>query len=99
MHHIRSEFAKIAPDSRRNRDRHQIFSPLEHWNRGDADEVAGWRERRVLDGRRIDTHVHALAKEVANEAVQCLVGAVTDVIVIARKEGDAEVAGLHADGL
>ena len=52
----------------------------------------------VLDRRRIDAHVDALAKEIFDQPVQRLVGAVADIIVIARKEGDAEVARLHAPG-
>ena len=103
LHLTRNEMAKLMKGVLG-----KFYAEWKHWpsravvhktSLFNADEVAGWRERRVLDGRRIDTHVHALAKEIANEAVQGLVGAVTDVIVIARKEGDAEVAGLHADGL
>jgi hypothetical protein len=43
--------------------------------------------------------VNPLAKQVFDEAVQRLVGAVPNIIVIARKEGHAEVAGLHDGGL
>src|SRR6478672_6077729 len=78
------ELAKIAPDARRNGDRNEIFGPLEHRNGRDADEVASRRKSRMLDGGRIDAYVRALPQEIADEAVQGLVGAVADVIVIAR---------------
>ena len=47
-----------------------------------------------VDRRRIDAHLHALPQQIADEAVERLVGAVAHIIVIARKEGDAEVARL-----
>ena len=43
--------------------------------------------------------LNALAQQILDEAVERLVGAVAHVIVIARKEGHAEVAGLHERGL
>jgi hypothetical protein len=43
--------------------------------------------------------LHSLLKQVADEAIQRLVGAVPNVIVIAREEGDAEVARFHAPRL
>ena len=62
---------------------------------GHADEVAGRLERRVVDRRRIDAHLRALAQQIADQPVERLVGAVADIIVIAREQGDAEVARLH----
>ena len=61
---------------------------------GNADQVAGRREGGLLDRRRIDADLHALAQQIADQPVERLVGAVADIIVIARKQGDAEVARL-----
>src|SRR3954447_22711459 len=96
---VRVELGEVAPDPRRQSNRQPIFCAGGNWDRGDADEIAGRRESGVLDRRRIDADLDALPQQVSDEAVQRLIGAVADVIVIARKEGDAEVARLHADGL
>ena len=56
-------------------------------------------ERRILDRRRIDAHLHALPQQIFDEAVERLVGAVAHVIVIARKQGHADVGRLHGGGL
>ena len=99
MNDVRIELRKVAPDPRGQCDRQPIFRPAGNWNRWNADDVAGRCESRVLDGRRIDADLNALPQQITDEAVQRLVGTVADVIVIARKEGDAEVARLHRVGL
>ena len=76
------------------RDREAIFGAAGDRDRGDVDQIAGRREGGLVDGRRIDADLHALPQQILDEAVERLVGAVAHVIVIARKEGDAEVARL-----
>ena len=66
---------------------------------GDADEVAGRLERRLFDRRRIDPHLGALAQQEADQPVERLVGAVADIIIIAREQGDAQRVGLHCRAL
>ena len=44
-----------------------------------------------VDRRRIDADLRALAQQIADQPVERLVGAVADIIVIAREQGDAEV--------
>ena len=56
----------------------------------------GW-ERRILDRRRIDANLHALPQQIVDEPVERLVGAVAHVIVIARKQGHADVGRLHGE--
>jgi hypothetical protein len=53
----------------------------------------------MFDRRGINADMHALAKQILDQPVQRLVGAVPDIIVIARKEGHAEVARLHRSAL
>ena len=53
----------------------------------------------MLDGWGIDADVDSLAQQIADKTVERLVGAVTHIIVIARKEGNAKVAGWHGAAL
>jgi hypothetical protein len=53
----------------------------------------------MLDRRRIDAQLDALAQQIVSEAIERLVGTVPDVIVIARKEGHSKIAWLHGAGL
>ena len=53
----------------------------------------------LFDRRRIDPDLDALAQQIADQAVERLVGPVAHIIVIARKQGDAEVGRLHGGGL
>ena len=99
MDDIGSELRKIAANALGKPDRQAIFGAARYRERGNADEIARGRERWILDGRRIDAHLDALAKQVSNKAVERLVRAVTDILVIARKEGHAEVGGLHRRAL
>jgi hypothetical protein len=89
------ELVEVAADTRGNRDRHAVFGPAGDRDRGNVDEVAGGGEGGVLDRRRIDAHLHALPQQIADEPVQRLIGPVPNIIVIARKEGDAEITRLH----
>ena len=52
-----------------------------------------------VDRRRIDADLRALAQQIADQPVERLVGAVADIIVIAREQGDAKVARLHRPAL
>src|SRR4029079_12876162 len=98
MDHVGVELGDIAPDPWRDRDRDAIFIAGRDRDCRNADQVAGRRKSRMLHGRRINPDLHALPQQVADEAVQGLVGAIADVIVIAREEGEAEVARLHGAG-
>jgi len=53
----------------------------------------------MLDRGRVDADFDALSKQIFNETVERLVGAVAHIIVIAREEGHAEVTGLHGSRL
>ena len=87
--------AKVPPDARRKRDGHSIFRSSRDRYRRNPDQIAGRRKGRMRNRRRIDSHVHALAQQIADQPVERLVGAVAHIIVIARKQGDAEIARLH----
>jgi hypothetical protein len=64
-----------------------------------VDYFSGRRKGGMFDRRGINADMHALAKQILDQPVQRLVGAVPDIIVIARKEGHAEVARLHRSAL
>ena len=49
----------------------------------------------MFDGRRIDADLGALAEQIPDQPVERLVGAVADIIIVAREQGDAELFGLH----
>ena len=99
MDDIGAELSKIAADPFGKPDRQAIFGAPGYRERGNADEISGRRERRIVDGRRIDAHLDTLPKQVSDKAVERLIGAVTDVIVIAREEGHAKVGRLHGPAL
>jgi hypothetical protein len=89
------ELSEVAADPRRKRYREAIFGASRDRDRGNADNLARRREGRLVDRRRIDSNLHALAQKEVDETVQRLVGPVAHIVVIARKEGDAEVCRLH----
>ena len=99
MDDVRVELSEVASDARRQRYRQAIFRAAGDWQRRDVDEVAGRGKSRLVHCWRIDADLHALAQQIADEAIERLVGAVAHVIVIARKEGDAEVGRLHGSRL
>ena len=72
-----------------------IFGAPRDGNGRDADKIAGRFKCRCVGRRRVDAHLHALAEQIAHETVQRLVGAVPHIIVIARKQGDADLVRLH----
>ena len=47
------------------------------------DEIACGGEGRVLDRRRVNAHLRSLAKQIVDEPIKRLVGAIANVIVIA----------------
>lgn len=53
----------------------------------------------MRNGWRIDANLDALAQQIVHQAVERLIGAIAHVIIIARKEGHAEIGGLHGAGL
>ena len=86
---------EVAADGARDAQRQAIFGAAGDRDGGDADDVADRLERRLVDRRRIDPHLRALAQEIVDQPVERLVGAVADIIVIAREQGDAELFGGH----
>ena len=96
MNHIGIELIKVSADARGNGDWHAIFGPARNRDRRNIHNVSGRRKSRLLHCRGVDAHVHALAEQIADKAVQCLIGPVPNIIVIARKKGNAKVARLHA---
>ena len=99
MDDVGVELGEVALDPAGKRDWDAIFVAGRDWDRGNADEIAGGFERGMLHGRRVDAHLHALAQQIAHEAIQCLVGSVPHIIVIAREQSDAKIGGLHDRGL
>ena len=93
------ELGEVAPDPRRQCDRQPIFGAPGIGTDGMLTRSPVGGKAGLVDRRRIDAHLDALAQQIADEAVERLVGAVADIIVIARKQGDAEVARLHGAGL
>src|SRR5690349_24594426 len=49
----------------------------------------------MFNRRRIDADMGALPQQKADKPVQRLVGAVANIIIVAREQGDAELFGLH----
>ena len=99
MHDIGIELGKVAADTGWQGYRKPIFGAAGNCDRRNVDEIASRFESRLINRRRIDADVHTLLQQVADKAVQRLVGAIPDIIVIAREEGHAEVARLHGAGL
>ena len=99
MHDVGIELLEVTANAGRQRKREAIFGSAGDWDGGYVDEVAGGREGGMFDRRRVNANLHPLAQQVAHEAIKRLIGAVAHVIVIAREEGHAEVAGLHGGGL
>ena len=96
---IGAELSKIAANPFGKPDRQAVFGATGYRERGNADEIAGRRKRRIVHGRRIDAHLDALPEQVTHKSVECLVRSVADIIVIARKERHAEVGRLHRRSL
>ena len=99
MHDVGIELLEVTANACRQRKREAIFGSAGDWDGGYVDEVASGREGGMFDRRRVNANLHPLAQQVADEAIERLIGAVAHVIVIAREEGHAEVAGLHGGGL
>ena len=99
MDDVGIELGEIAADTRAgSASGMPIFRAPGNRDRRDADDVARRGKGRLLHRRRIDPHLDALAQQIADKPVERLVGPVADIIVIAREEGDAEIARLHGAG-
>ena len=90
MDNVGVEIGKVTADGAGEAGREAIFGALGNGEAGQADEVAGRRKGRRIGRRRVDSHRVAVAQKIANEPVERLVGAIADIIIIARKKGDAE---------
>ena len=99
MDDIGPELLEVAAYSQGDGDRQAIFGAAGDGDGGNVDKIAGRRKSWLGHGRRIHSNLDALAQQKFDEAVQRLVGAVPYIIVIARKQGHAKVASLHAGGL
>src|SRR6476469_5530691 len=98
MDDVRVELGEVAADMCRDGERKAIFGAPRDRHGGDADQVASRLESRLRHCRRIDADLEPLAEEIADQAIERLVGAIPHIIVIAREEGDAEVSRLHGAG-
>ena len=83
MKHVGIELRKIAADSCGDGDRKTVFGSAWDRNGGNVDEIACGGEGRVLDRRRVNAHLRSLAKQIVDEPIKRLVGAIANVIVIA----------------
>ena len=99
MDDVGSEKLKVAANPAREGNRQPIFGAAWNRDRRNADEVARRRESGMVGGRRIDPHLDALPQQIADEAIERLVGAVAHVIVIAREQGHAQVVWSHGQRL
>ena len=86
---VGGEVGEVAPDAERHAQGQAIFGAPGDRACGHADHVADRLEGGFVDRRRIDPHLRALAQQIADEPVERLVGAVANIIVIAREQGDA----------
>ncbi len=99
MDDIGVELGEVATNARSEPDGQAVFGAAGDGDRRHVNQVAGRREGRLLNCRRIDPHLDPLAQQISDEPIERLVGPVADIIVIARKEGDAEVVRFHWPGL
>ena len=96
MHDIGIEALEISTDIRAQALTKPIFAATAgHAPAGDRDEIAGRLESGFLDRRGIDAHGRACAQSRSDKAVESLIGAVADVIIIAAEERNAEVCHCH----
>ena len=99
MDDVGRELGKVAADARGSSAIGMRYSRrvgMENDGTWTISPVA--RKGGVFDRRGINADLRALAQQIADQPVERLVGAVEDIIVIAREEGDAKVAGLHRSG-
>ena len=75
--------------------RKTVFGAPRNGDRGQGDEISGRLESRSVGGGRIDPDPGALSKQIGDQPVQRLIGTVPDIIVVAREEGDSQIARLH----
>ena len=92
---VRGERPEVALHARRDHEADLVFRPPRDREPGDVDEIAGRREGRLLDRRRINADLRAAPEEIAGEPVQRLVRPVADIIVIAAEDGHAKVGHVH----
>ncbi len=92
---VRSKLLEVALHGGTEAKANAILGAPRNRDGRDADKVACGLERRSVGRRRIDADVHALAEQIADQPVQRLVGAVPNIIVIARKQGDADLVWKH----
>ena len=95
MHDVGIEFRKVTANAGGQGQRQAIFRPPGDRDCRYVDEIAGRREGGLSNGWRVDANLHPLPQQIADEAIQRLVRTIAHIIVIARKQGHAEVAGLH----
>ena len=89
------ELRKVAANALAQAQPKTIFGTAGDWNRGDADQLTRRLECRSVRRWRIDTDLDALPKEITDEPVERLVRTVAHIVVIAREEGDPQVARFH----
>src|SRR3546814_5895725 len=98
MDQIGRERFQIAPHPPGDSACHAIFAaPADQRHRGHVDQIAGRGEGGFGDGGRIDAHVHPAREQMPDEQVERLIGAVTDIVIVAAEQRHAEIARLHSD--
>ena len=95
MNHVRLELGKVAANALAKAQAKPIFGTAGDRNGGYADQLARWLEGRSVRRWRIDTNLDTLPKEKTDEPVERLVRTVAHIVVIAREEGDPQVARFH----
>ena len=95
MNDVRLEFGEVTADALAKAQAKPIFGTARDRNGGDADQLTRRLECRSVRRWRIDTDLDALPKEITDEPVERLVRTVAHIVVIAREEGDPQVARFH----
>ena len=91
---------EVAAYARGKPAREPVFvAPRGQRHRRHVDQIAGRREGGSRRRRRIDAQRHARRQQVRGEQVQRLIGAVADIIIIAREQRDAEIGNIHQRAL
>src|SRR3546814_15369973 len=95
MEDVGCEGLDVPLDAWRDHQRRAIFAAPGNREGGPAADVADRRTGRLGAGGRVDAQLGALLHQIADEAVQRLVGLVPDVIAVAAEHRDAGTGQVH----
>ena len=93
--HVRREGGDVASDRERNADRRAIFGAPRNGDRRHPDDLADRGEGGRVGARRIHPDRGTLTQQIADQAVQRLIGAIADVVIIAAEQRDAKLGHVH----